>query len=76
MINIKTFEIVRTKDLKSFYVLAKDEADAINRHFQNLNGIEEDKGAKLFETEKSFILVHNDDVFCLVKESGDKNLPE
>lgn len=63
---MKSFEIIRTKDLQSFYILAKNPLDAILKHRQNLDKMQEDKQAKLFDTGNSYILMHNNDVYCLV----------
>jgi hypothetical protein len=63
---MKSFEIVRTKDLQSFYIIANDPLDAILKHRQNLDKIREDKKTRLFDTGNSYILIHNNDVYCLV----------
>lgn len=63
---MKTFEIIRTKDLQSFYVLAESPLDAIQIHKQNLDKIQEDKQAMFFNTGNSYVLKYNNDVYCLV----------
>ncbi|MGI6623667.1 MAG: hypothetical protein ACOX4T_11145 [Acetivibrionales bacterium] len=63
---MKTFEVIRTKDLQSFYILAKNPLDAIQKHWQNLDKMKEDKQAKFFDTGNSYILKHNNDIYCLV----------
>lgn len=64
---MKIFEIVRTRDLKSFYLLAKDADAAMQKHLRKLNKINEDKDAQLFEVSLSLVLKHCGDVYCLVK---------
>ena len=66
MIDIRTFEIIRTKDLQSFYIIAENPKDAIQKHKQNLDMLQKDKQAKCFDTGNSYILIHNKDVYCLV----------
>lgn len=63
---MKTFEIIRTSDLESFFIIAENPLDAIRKHWRNLDRIQEDKQAKLFDTGNSYILVHNSGVYCLV----------
>jgi len=66
VICIKTFEIIRTKDLQSFYIIADNPQDAIQKHRHNLDKIQKDKQSKCFDTGNSYILIHNNDVYCLV----------
>lgn len=66
VIGIRNFEIIRTEDLRSFYIIANSPLDAIKKHCQNLDKIQEDKHAKFFDTGNSYILKHNNNVFCLV----------
>lgn len=66
MIDIRNFEIIRTKDLQSFYIIANDPLDAIRIHRQNLDKMQEDKQAMFFDTGNSYVLKHNNDVYCLV----------
>jgi len=66
VIDIRTFEIIRTKDLQSFYIIADNPQDAIRKHRYNLDKMQEDKQAKCFGTGNSYILIHNNDVYCLV----------
>mgnify|MGYP001024205742 CR=1 FL=1 len=65
-IKIRTFEIIRTKDLQSFYIIADDPLDAMQKHWRNLDKMQEDNQAKCFDTGNSYILIHNTDVYCLV----------
>jgi len=62
---MKAFEIIRTKDLRSFYILAKNPLEAIQKHWQNLDKKQEDKQVRFFDTGNSYILIHNNDVYCL-----------
>jgi hypothetical protein len=63
---MKTFEIIRTKDLQIFHIIAKNPLDAIQKYWQNLDKMNEDKQAKFFDTGNSYILKHHNDVYCLV----------
>ncbi|GEM_PF-1156881 len=63
---MKIFEIIRTNDLQSFYITADNPLNAIKIHWKNLDRIREDKQAQLFNTGNSYILMHNNDVYCLV----------
>lgn len=63
---MKVFEVMRTRDLQSFYIIAENPLDAIKMHWQNLNKMQEDKQAKFFDTGNSYVLKHNNDVYCLV----------
>jgi hypothetical protein len=66
VVEIKTFEIIRTKDLQSFYVIGNDPLDAMQKHWKNLDSIQTDKLAQFFDTGYSYVLKHNNDVYCLV----------
>jgi hypothetical protein len=66
VINMKVFEIIRTKDLESFYILAENPLDAIRIHKQNLDKIQKDKQAMFFDTGNSYVLKYDNDVYCLV----------
>lgn len=60
------FEIIRTNDLQSFYVIGNNPLDAIKKHWKNLDRMQTDKLAQLFDTGYSYVLKHNNDVYCLV----------
>jgi len=72
---MKAHEIVRTKDLKSFYVIAKNETEAIKQHFLNLQNIqpEKEENIKYFNTGYSHILKYGNDVYQLVYKYRDRN---
>jgi len=57
---------INTKDLRNFYIIAKNPLDAIRKHWQNLDEIQKDKQAMFFNTGNSYVLKHNNDVYCLV----------
>lgn len=65
---MKIFEIVRTRDLRSFYVVAKDAVAAMGKHQKRLDRRNEDKYALLFEISNSLVLRHRGDVYCVVKD--------
>lgn len=69
---IKIFEIIRTKDLESFYIIAINPLDAIKKHWLNLDIIQKDKQAQFFNTGYSYVLKHNGDVYCLVYKTRKK----
>lgn len=67
--NMKLFEIVRTKDLKSFYVVAKDANAAMQKHLKKLDKKNEDKEALLFDIGLSLVLKHSGNVYCVIKNN-------
>jgi len=66
VICMKTFEIIRTNDLQSFYVIGNNPLDSMQKHWENLDQMQKDITARLFNTGYSYILMHNNDVYCLV----------
>lgn len=75
VIDIKVYEILRTRDLKSFYVIAKNELNAIQIHYLNLNKENPDSNTRFFDTGYSYNLIHGGDVYNIVYKyrSKDKN---
>lgn len=62
---MRIFEIVRTKDLQDFYIIAENPLDAMQKHRKNLDRLHKDEEALLFNTGYSYVLKHNNDVYCL-----------
>ena len=71
----KVYEIVRTKDLKSFYVIAENEFKEIKQHFLNLYKVnpEPKNNIKFFDTGYSYILKYGNDVYQVVYKYRNKN---
>ncbi|MGI6778135.1 MAG: hypothetical protein ACOX7R_09005 [Acetivibrionales bacterium] len=67
---MKMFELIRISDLKSFYVIAKDEIDAIRQHIGNKGstlGVR-DPIIGMEEMENGYLFKHIDEVYWVKKQ--------
>jgi len=65
MIKIKKHEIVRTRDLEGFYIIAKNPLEALKSFCLNMKFKKED--TKVAERKLSYVLINNGDVYVLRK---------
>jgi hypothetical protein len=65
VINIKNHEIIRTRDLKNFYVIAKSPLEALKSFCLNMKFKKKD--TQVFNRELSYVLLNNDEVYVLKK---------
>jgi hypothetical protein len=65
VIDIKKYEMIRTRDLENFYVIAKNPDEALKSFCLNMKFKKED--TQVVERELSYVLLNNGEVYVLKK---------